>query len=53
MPKALERQAEGYATHLGAKPGTEKYDRIKYGTMRAKGWTPSTQKHKTVLGQHK
>jgi len=44
MPKALERQAEGYAKHLGAKPGTERYDRIKFGTMRAKGWKPG-KKH--------
>jgi len=49
MPEALERQAEGYATHLGAKPGTERYNRIKYGTMRHKGWKPG--QHKTVLGQ--
>lgn len=48
MPKWLEKQGEGYATHLGAKPGTERYDRIKYGTMRAKGWRPG---HKTLLGQ--
>ena len=40
MPKWLEKQAEGYAKHLGAKPGTERYDRIKYGTMRKKGWKP-------------
>jgi hypothetical protein len=48
MPEALERQGEGYVAHLGAKPGTERYNRIKYGTMRKKGWRPG---HKTVLGQ--
>ena len=40
MPKQLEKQAEGYARHLGARAGTKRYDKIKYGTMRAKGWRP-------------
>ena len=44
MPKALERQGEGYAKHLGAKPGSERFDKIKYGTMRSKGWTPGREK---------
>ena len=52
MPEALEKLAEGYATHLGARPGTEKYNRIKYGTMRAKGWKPGDE-NKTALGQRK
>ena len=48
MPKELERQGEGYAKHLGARPGTERYDRIKYGTMQAKVWKPGREKR---LGQ--
>lgn len=51
MPEALERQGEGYAKYLGAKPGTKRWDRIKYGTMRKKGWTPSHQKKAKRLGE--
>lgn len=43
MPEALERRAEGFAKHLGLKEGSERWNRVKYGTMRKTGWTPSTQ----------
>jgi len=50
MPQWLENQAEGYAKHLGADPGSKRHDRIKYGTMRAKGWKPKREQHK-YMGQ--
>jgi hypothetical protein len=40
---AAKRQGAGLARHLGVSPGSERYERIKWGTMRAKGWHPSTQ----------
>jgi len=51
MPEALERQGEGYAKHLGAKSGTERYNRIKYGTMRAKGWRPGKHRRSLLAGK--
>jgi hypothetical protein len=44
MPAKLERQAEGYAKHLGYKTGSKSFNRAKYGTMRAKGWVPGKDK---------
>jgi len=38
MPKWMEKRGEGYAKHLDAKPGSERYDKIKYGTMYSLGW---------------
>lgn len=41
--KAAERQGRGYARHLGVSPGSERYDRIVYGTKRSHGWKPSRE----------
>ena len=49
---AAKRQGEALARHRGAKPGSERYNAIKYGTARAKGWYPSreTGKHRRPVG---
>ena len=38
MPEWMEKKGEGYAKHLGAKKGTEHYNRVKYGTIYKLGW---------------
>ena len=41
--QALHRQGEGYARHLGVKPGTPRHRKIVYGTKRRGGWQPSRE----------
>lgn len=40
MPKNLERMGEGLAKHLHLTLGGERYNAVKYGTMRSHGWAP-------------
>lgn len=51
MPKALEAKLGREATQKGLTG--ERRNAYLYGMMRKTGWTPSTQKHKTVLGQRR
>lgn len=44
MPEALERKGEGLAKHLHATPGSERWNAIKYGSMRSAGWKPKREK---------
>lgn len=42
--ESAHRQGSGLAKHLGVKRGTDRWNRIVYGTKRAKGWRPSREK---------
>ena len=41
--EALDRRGVGFARHLGVKPGSSRFDEIRYGTKRAGGWKPSRE----------
>ena len=46
---ARKRQGMGLAKHLGVRPGSERYNAMKYGTARAYGWKPSRETRKGGL----
>lgn len=49
MPAALERKLKKEVA--GKNWSEERKNAYIYSTLRKTGWTPSTQKHETILGQ--
>jgi hypothetical protein len=47
--EALHRRGSGFAKHLGVKAGTERWNRIVYGTKRSGGWHASREKRHTGI----